>query len=118
MNPNIKKCSWSEDEEWVLYLFHKGIGNKWAEIAKYIGGRTDNSIKNHWNSGMKKRLDDYARKLVSVRESFEEVGEYYFHWATLPGEKKALEILLLNKQYVPSDCDDDIDEEDEDDELS
>ncbi|EAR99347.2 Myb-like DNA-binding domain protein (macronuclear) [Tetrahymena thermophila SB210] len=117
LNPNIKKCSWSEEEEWVLYLFHKGIGNKWAEIAKYIIGRTDNSIKNHWNSGMKKRLDDYARKLINVREIFAEVGESYFDRVSLPGEKKALEILLLNKQYVPSDCDED-EEDDEEDEQS
>ncbi|KAL4508507.1 hypothetical protein ABPG72_003811 [Tetrahymena utriculariae] len=118
LNPNIKKCSWSEQEEWVLYLFHKGIGNKWAEIAKYIIGRTDNSIKNHWNSGMKKRLDDYGRKLTNVREIFAEVGESYFDRVLLPGEKKALEILLLNKQYVPSDCDDDEEDDEEEEEQS
>ena len=56
MNPNIKKVPWSEEEEWVLYLYHRAIGNKWAEIAKNIVGRTDNSIKNHWNSGMKRRI--------------------------------------------------------------
>lgn len=60
---------------------------------------------------MKKRLDDYDHKLSNVRKIFEEVGEKYFSSIIPHAEKKALEILLLNKEYVPSDCDDDDDEE-------
>ena len=63
MNPNIKKSPWNEEEEWILYLYHRAIGNKWADIAKNILGRTDNSIKNHWNSGMKRRLEEFHDKL-------------------------------------------------------
>ncbi|XP_021886824.1 transcription factor MYB3R-3 isoform X2 [Carica papaya] len=59
LNPDIKKDAWTLDEELALMNAHRVHGNKWAEIAKVLPGRTDNSIKNHWNSSLKKKLDFY-----------------------------------------------------------
>ena len=59
LNPNVKKAHWLKEEEWILFLKHKQYGNHWSKLTHYLPGRTDNTIKNHWNSTMKKKISEF-----------------------------------------------------------
>lgn len=71
LNPEIKREDWSEEEDLLLIRKHQECGNKWADIAKNFVGRTDNAIKNHWNSTLKRRVEEaYAKGLPAEAAAF------------------------------------------------
>ncbi|XP_047326787.1 transcription repressor MYB6-like [Impatiens glandulifera] len=56
LRPEIKRGNFSDEEEQIIVKLHSILGNKWSKIATELSGRTDNEIKNYWNTHLKKKL--------------------------------------------------------------
>ncbi|KAL6912180.1 hypothetical protein ACP4OV_000985 [Aristida adscensionis] len=56
LRPDLKRGLLSDDEEALVIDLHAQLGNRWSKIAARLPGRTDNEIKNHWNTHIKKKL--------------------------------------------------------------
>ncbi|KAL9296563.1 hypothetical protein ACSQ67_022459 [Phaseolus vulgaris] len=60
LRPDLKRGAFSPQEEELIVHLHSLLGNRWSQIAARLPGRTDNEIKNFWNSTIKKRLKNLS----------------------------------------------------------
>ncbi|XVF27048.1 hypothetical protein REPUB_Repub14bG0072600 [Reevesia pubescens] len=62
LRPNIKRGNISDQEEDLIIRLHKLLGNRWSLIAGRLPGRTDNEIKNYWNSHLSKKINQKEKQ--------------------------------------------------------
>ncbi|XP_041029050.1 transcription factor MYB114-like [Juglans microcarpa x Juglans regia] len=71
LRPNIKRGNISDAEEDLILRLHKLLGNRWSLIAGRLPGRTDNEIKNYWNSHLSKKINlkEKAVEVTTTKET-------------------------------------------------
>ncbi|KAG8365964.1 hypothetical protein BUALT_Bualt17G0026700 [Buddleja alternifolia] len=84
LRPDLKRGAFSEEEEDMIIELHSRLGNRWSKIAAHLPGRTDNEIKNHWNTRIKKKLkllglDPITHNPINLPKSSTETEEINNH---------------------------------------
>ncbi|KAK6919464.1 SANT/Myb domain [Dillenia turbinata] len=61
LRPDIKRGNFTEEEDNIIISLHESLGNRWSQIAAVLPGRTDNEIKNHWHTNLKKKTKQVTK---------------------------------------------------------
>lgn len=94
LRPDIRRGKFSDEEENLIINLHSVLGNKWAAIATHLPGRTDNEIKNFWNTHLKKKLMQMGLDPVTHRPRTD-------HLDLLSN----LQQIILNAANIVTSCD-------------
>jgi hypothetical protein len=76
LNPQINKAPFTYEEEATIFQLYSQIGSKWAEMAKVLPGRSDNAIKNHFNTVIQRKR---KRNHIHVTQHSQYGQDFHFH---------------------------------------
>ena len=80
LRPDIKKGGWTKEEEAMIHYYHDMFGPKWSAMSKLMKGRTDNAIKNKYNSMVRtaknQHKKDPSKSLASFMKSTQKTKKY------------------------------------------
>ncbi|MBA0584334.1 hypothetical protein Gorai_015151 [Gossypium raimondii] len=106
LRPNIKRGNISDEEEDLIIRLHKLLGNRWSLIAGRLPGRTDNEIKNYWNSHLSKKMINHDVRTEQT-SSLEQIVPYKA-WETVQMEEE--EVVKGSDEIENSEFSIDVDE--------
>lgn len=100
LSPLVNKGPWTEQEKWRLFLLHRLFGNRWALIAEHLISRTDNSVKNIWNSSLRACLPDMTTRLENAFDNLT-TDPLFLEQELHPIDLKLVELIAAKEKEMP-----------------
>ncbi|KAK8683999.1 hypothetical protein V6N13_040037 [Hibiscus sabdariffa] len=108
LRPNIKHGGFSEEEDEIICSLYVSIGSRWSVIAAHLPGRTDNDIKNYWNTRLKKKLTGNNKQNFNQDLKRSESGDnstlFYNNNQNPYCPQPGIPMDASQSQFVNSDC--------------
>ncbi|KAF5777101.1 putative transcription factor MYB family [Helianthus annuus] len=104
LRPDIKRGKFTLEEERTIIQLHALLGNRWSTIAAHLPRRTDNEIKNHWNSHIKKRMTKMGIDPMTHKPNngTQNLGSNLNHMAQWEAARLEAEARLVQKPKIKS----------------
>ncbi|KAJ8551911.1 hypothetical protein K7X08_028354 [Anisodus acutangulus] len=96
LRPNIKHGDFSDDEDRVICSLYANIGSRWSIIAAQLPGRTDNDIKNYWNTKLKKKLMGLI--IPNNSSNYNKISPYFPSTTSLQAQQNLL--YTTNRPFI------------------
>ncbi|KAI3765565.1 hypothetical protein L2E82_15603 [Cichorium intybus] len=91
LRPNVKRGNYTSEEEDLIINLHKNHGSRWSKIAAKLPGRSDNEIKNHWHTHLRKRAKHNSILSCSTNQNVQNVEP--------KKEKGEINLSHMNEKY-------------------